>query len=413
MLPPQATPGVTDTQMLPPQATANVTDQQVLTPRVRTVVRRWLFWGGAAVVALVIGVVAFAFAGNAAAGGYLDPDNAAPLGSKAVAEVLRQQGVNVIVTTTLVETQDAVDKPEATTLFVYDTDQLLEASQWRTIAGLTDRVIIADAGFVTLRVVAPAVAQAGVVDGTLSADCDLPVVERAASVTGSGSGFRVVDDAAPATACLGSGDGVYSLVEVPRASGTVTVLGATDAITNEQVIDNGNAAFALGLLGENDTLVWYLPSFADLESTAPATLGDLTPLWVTPALSLLVVAVIAAAIWRGRRLGPLVIENLPVTVRASETMQGRARLYERSNARLRALDALRVGSVQRLAATRGLSRLATIEDVVGAVAAATGAQVGEIRRLLVDDIPTSDRDLLTLSDALLTLERDVTRALRP
>ena len=326
VLPRQVTAGMTDTQVLPPRVTAGATDPQVLTPRVRTVVRRWLFWVCAAVVAVVIGVVAFAFAGNAAAGGYLDPENAAPLGSKAVAEVLRQQGVNVIVTTTLVETQDAIDNPKATTLFVYDTDQLLAASQWRTVAGLTDRVIIADAGFVTLRVVAPAVAQAGVVDGTLTGDCDLPVVERAGSVTGSGSGFRVVDDTAPATACLGSGDGVFSLVEVPRASGTVTVLGATDAITNEQVIDNGNAAFALGLLGENDTLVWYLPSFADLESTAPATLGDLTPLWVTPALGLLVVAVIAAAIWRGRRLGPLVIENLPVTVRASETMQGRARL---------------------------------------------------------------------------------------
>ncbi len=41
---------------------------------------------------------------------------------------------------------------------------------------------------------------------------------------------------------------------------------------------------------------------------------------------------IAAAFWRGRRFGPLVVENLPVTVRASETMLGRARLYEKSRA---------------------------------------------------------------------------------
>ena len=405
---------MTDQQVIAAQATAQqATDTTVLTPRARTVLRRWLFWVGAGVVALVIGVLAFAFAGTAAAGGYLDPESAAPQGSMAVAEVLRQQGVTVVVTTSLEETQQAIQSPDATTLFVYDTDQLLEASQWRTVAGLTHRVIIADAGFVTLRVAAPALAQAGVVDGTLRADCDLPVVQRADTVSGSGSGFRVVDDAAAATACLGSGDGVFSLIEVPRGQGTVAILGATDALTNEQVVDNGNAAFALGLLGEDETLVWYLPSFADVESTGPATLGELTPLWVTPALSLLVIAVIAAAVWRGRRLGPLVIENLPVTVRASETMQGRARLYERSNARLRALDALRVGSVQRLAATCGLSRLASVDDVIGAVAAATGGQVGAIRRLLVDDIPNTDRDLLALSDALLTLERDVTRALRP
>lgn len=394
-------------------SSAPTTDQRVLTPRARTVLRRWLFWIGAALVALTIGVVAFAFAGSAAEGGYLDPENAAPQGSMAVAEVLRQQGVTVEVTTSLADTQAALDDPQTATLFVYDADQLLEASQWRTIAGLSSRVIIADAGFVTLRVAAPSVAQAGVVEGTLTADCDLPVVRRADTVTGTGSGFRVTDDSAGATACLSSGDDVYSLVEVPRGDGTVTVLGATDALTNEYVVDNGNAAFALGLLGERETLVWYLPSFVDVESTAPATLGELTPLWVTPALILLVFAVVAAAVWRGRRLGPLVVENLPVTVRASETMQGRARLYERSSARLRALDALRVGAVQRLATLCGLSRLATVDDVIGAVATTTGMQVGELRRLLVDDVPASDRDLVALSDALMTLERTVAQKLRP
>jgi hypothetical protein len=108
-----------------------------------------------------------------------------------------------------------------------------------------------------------------------------------------------------------------------------------------------------------------------------------------------------------------VIENLPVTVRASETMLGRARLYEKSSSRLRALDSLRIGSVQRLAAACGLPRTATVDEVVAAVAAVTRAQPGDIRSLLIDAVPHTDRDLISYSDALLTLERDVARAIRP
>jgi hypothetical protein len=159
--------------------------------------------------------------------------------------------------------------------------------------------------------------------------------------------------------------------------------------------------------------VWYLPSPADLPATTPQDLGSLTPVWITPALGLLILAVVAGAIWRGRRFGPLVVENLPVTVRASETMLGRARLYEKSSARLRALDALRIGSVHRLAVVCGLPRAATVDDVVAAVASVTGEQVAGIRRLLVDAVPATDAELVVLSDELLELERDVAIAVRP
>ncbi len=389
-------------------------DSPVLTPRARTVLKRWAFWVVVGLVALAMGVAALATAGRVAAGGYLDPTNPAPAGAMALAEVLRQQGVDVVITSSIEETRAAVTSPDTTTLFVNDVDQYLTAGRWGTVSRLADRIIVADPSFLALRAIAPELAQAGSVDATLAADCDLPVVIRAETVSGPGSGFRVIDAEASATACLGSGDDVFSLVQVAHATDTLTVLGATGALTNEFIVDHGNAAFALGLLGQTETLVWYEPSFADLPaSDEPPTFADLSPDWVIPVLGLLIVATITAAIWRGRRFGPLVIENLPVTVRASETMLGRARLYEHSSARLRALDALRIGSVQRLAATCGLPRLATVDEVVSTVAALIGAQVADIRRLLVDDIPQTDRDLIALSDALLTLERDVTRASRP
>ena len=72
-----------------------------------------------------------------------------------------------------------------------------------------------------------------------------------------------------------------------------------------------------------------------------------------------------------------------------------------------------MGAIQRLATACGLPRVATADEVIGAVAAVTNSPVTDIRRLLLDDHPATDADLVRLSDALLTLERDVARATRP
>src|SRR5690606_28499035 len=106
----------------------------------------------------------------------------------------------------------------------------------------------------------------------------------------------------------------------------------------------------------------------------------------------------------------LVVERLPVTVRATETMEGRARLYQRSSARLRALDALRVGTVQRLAGMVKLPASAPVEQVADLVAALVGQAPQNVRALLVGTIPHSDRELIELSDRLLELERAVAEA---
>lgn len=379
----------------------------VVTPRLRSTAKRAAFWIVGAVVLVLIALFSLASVGGAGQGSPLDSTNAGPAGSMAVAEVLKQQGVDVVATDSLVDTTDAIDDPASTTLFIYDTGILTE-DQLREAVSLADTVILAEPDFGELQAVAPGVAQAGTVAGPLDADCDLGAVDRAGTVSGEAQGYRLIDDDDASLTCLGSGDGVYSLI---RLADGLTILGATAPLTNENAIADGNAAFALGLLGENETLVWYLPSFADFESTE--TIEDLTPGWAAPIMALLAVVFILAAVWRGRRLGPLVVENLPVTVRSSETMLGRARLYEKSSARLRALDALRVGTIQRLAVACGLPSLATVDEVVIAVAALTGSPLPTVRALLVDADPQTDRDLIAYSDALLTLERDVAARLRP
>jgi hypothetical protein len=251
------------------------------------------------------------------------------------------------------------------------------------------------------------------VTGAVAADCDLRAATNAESVTGDGDGYRVIDDGADAVACLSSGDDVYSLIQLDRGASSLTVLGTTDALSNEHIAERGNAALALTLLGATPSLVWYVPTFADVEVLTDESIAALTPGWVVPIMVLLGLIVIAAAIWRGRRFGPLVVENLPVTVRSSETMEGRARLYATASARLRALDALRIGTIARLATACGLPRTATVDEVVNAAASVVGMIPVDLHNLLVDAEPRSDAQLVTLSDELLRVERAVHTAARP
>ncbi len=386
--------------------------QTVTTPRAGRVIRRSLFWVAAGLFALLIAIVMTGLTGNQSAGQSLSATNAAPGGAMALVEVLRNQGVRVSVTATLAETRSAITDAADTTLFLYDGNDYLTGEQASQAVALAADTVLADPNFSTLQSVAPNVAQAGAVAGALRADCPIDAVRAAEVVSGGGSGYRVVANPTESVRCLGSSGNVYSLIRVTNSNGTLDILGATDALTNQHIIENGNAALALGLLGGHHNLVWYLPGLGDLPSSAEDA-AALTPAWVTPVLVLLALTVIAAAVWRGRRFGPLVVENLPVTVRANETMLGRARLYARSSSRLRAVDALRIGAIRRLAALCGLPRVASVDDVSFAVAGRTGRSIAEVRAVLVDDIPATDRDLVRLSDELLGLEAAVTRAVRP
>lgn len=394
------------------RATA-ATGATTLTPTIRVATRRALFWIISAVSVVLIAVIALATTGSSTKGVPFSATNAAPAGSKAIAEVLRERGVDVSVPTTLAGAKATLSGSTRSTLFLVDPNGHLDRTQLRALASRAEHVIVLSPTYSQIAALAPEVGLAGVVGrNSLSAGCDLPSARAAGRVSGTGSGFRVLDRGAHTTACFASGTDTFSVVDISRATQHVTVIGTTDAFDNEHVAQRGNAALALTLLGDNDRLVWYLPTIDDSSASGP-TIAQLTPAWVGGASALLIVVAIAAAFWRGRRLGPLVIENLPVVVRASETMEGRARLYQKGAARLRALDSLRIGSISRLATQCGLSRLATVDDVIAAVAAITARDTAVIRSLLLTANPHSDRELVRLSDELLDLERAVARDIRP
>ncbi|MGW7084112.1 DUF4350 domain-containing protein [Streptomyces sp. NPDC054871] len=367
-----------------------------------------------ALVVLLAAAIAIAAVRSGTQHGRLDPRSADPYGSRAVAELLADRGVSTRVVTTSEEARAAAG-PD-TTLLVAAPDRLTERQQSRLRAATEDsrgRTVLLAPGAPSVSTLAPGVTVDATpsLDSTLSPRCSLPAAERAGSADVGG---RRYDTLAPdAEACYLS-DGLPSLLQLPAAEGPgdTVVLGAPDILFNDRLDEQGNASLALQLLGSRPHLVWYLPSPADdaaTDDTADRDFFDLIPdgwLWGTLQLT---IAAALAALWRARRLGPLVPERLPVAIRASETVEGRARLYRKADARDRAATALRSATRTRIAPLLGVSpaQAHTPETLLPALSTRLRTPGQDLHPLLFGPPPANDAALITLADQLDALEREV------
>ncbi|MEU9339486.1 DUF4350 domain-containing protein [Streptomyces sp. NPDC048290] len=369
-----------------------------------------------ALALLVAGAVAIALVRSDAQHGSLDPRSADPQGSRALAELLDERGVSTRVVTTLDEARAATG-PD-TTLLVAEPDLLTPAQQSRlqeATAGSGGRTVLVAAGVSSAERLAPGVYvdPATSLDSTLTPGCALPDAVRAGPAETGGLRYSTTR---PAAAECYFSQRLATLVVLPQPSGDgdTVLLGAPDILLNERLDQQGNASLALQLLGSHPHLTWYLPSLSDTTAT-PDDGGrdffDLVPSgWLWGTLQLFVAAALAA-LWRARRLGPLVPEKLPVAVRASETVEGRARLYRKANARDRAAAALRSTTRTRLAPLAGLpvTRAHTPEALLPALSARLQGDPQDLHTLLFGPTPADDRALITLADQLDALEREVRR----
>ena len=111
--------------------------------------------------------------------------------------------------------------------------------------------------------------------------------------------------------------------------------------------------------------------------------------------------------WRGRRLGPLVTEPLPVVVRAAESTHSRGRIYRRTSDRGHAAWILVGATRHRLAAALRLPPGAEAAQVAEAVAARTGRDPREVLSVLTPPVPTTNARLVDLGRRLTDLENEV------
>ncbi|KQM84099.1 DUF4350 domain-containing protein [Agromyces sp. Leaf222] len=398
---------------------AATSDAVALTPTPRALLRRGRTWLVLAAILAVGTLVLFVIQGGIRAqAGLLDPESPGSTGSGALVEVLRAHGVTVTTARSLETAIDAVEAADDATLLLFDEFATLDADRLDELARSDARLVVVEPGFRALESFAPGVRMAGAADGAIDdVSCDARPATQAGGLS-DGQRLLTIDDGAREAGwqgCFAQGDGFAAAVgPVPdggdAASDRLSLVAATTVFENARIDEAGNAAFAIGLLGASSDLVWYLPGPADAEATTAPTLGELTPGWVSPVLVLALVVTVVAGLWRGRRLGPLVVERLPVTVPAGETRQGRARLYARSAQRTHALDQMRVAAIRRVVSVLRLPRSTEVAAVAQAAAHATGRDATSVMHLLVDELPDGDHRFVALATALDELERDVTAA---
>lgn len=335
--------------------------------------------------------------------GLWDPDNPGPQGAQAVARVLEQQGVDV----TVVRSASGLEgtRIDADTTVVVTSAGLLSESTTRRLesASASGHLLLVEPSSTATDALGVGAGTPVTVEGTRPAECsDEQLVDLEIDVTAG------VEYATP-QGCFAGDQGF--LVGTP--SRDVMLLGAGQVLQNDQILSGDNAAVALRLLGERDRLVWYVPSLADLTAGDGVTLGSLVPDIVRPGLWILALSVIGLILWRGRRLGPLATEPLPVSIKAIETTHSRGRIYRKANDRGHAAGVLRAAALRRLTEQLHLPAATAQqpETLLEAVARRLGRPVDELRPLLDPRTPppASDKALIALANDLAELDREVRR----
>jgi hypothetical protein len=400
-----------------------------------TRVRRRLVW--ALVVLLGVGALAAIAMSTAAPDRLLEPDDRGPNGANVLVRVLEKHGVTVDVVRSIDELAAAGTVAGSTVVMA--NGEYLGTQAAATLADETrgaDRVVL----------LAPTTQQLAAMDLPLSAipgdptvamrgDCTSAVARADDRVEGTDvrlvpAGGASADSAVPCFAVPppdgsaggsgGGGSGGEGADRDPYAYGVglatvpagargpeVVVIGFASNFSNRFIDEGSDAGVAVRALGRSERLVWYQPDVSDLVGFDEDTTGPTPwPRWLGPAVALAAVAVVVLALVRGRRLGRLVPEPLPVVVRAAETTESRGRLYRRARDRDRAAAILRRASLGRLA-----RRLAVdphdVQAVAAASAGASGMPFEHVRALLTGPVPHTDTDLATLASALTELEEKV------
>jgi hypothetical protein len=343
--------------------------------------------GAGLLVALVLLVVAQGVGRS----GSLDPDSYEPAGGHALAALLRDQGVTVQRTGDVTSTLSGLPS-DATVLVAQPT--LLSALELSDLQSAGAHLVVVDADPQTVDGLG---LQVQVESLAHEADRD-PAGGWAPALAASTvriGGWAVGRGERHEQRCY---DG--TVVQLPDQD--LVLLGSSKALSNQRLGDQGNAELGLQLLGTGSTVRWLVPDpNRAVEADRPLkSLGELLPDWVVPGERWLLLVVLVMVVWRGRRLGRVVPEPLPVVVRSAETVEGRGRLYRAAGARGTAAEALRGGALDRLARRLGAGLHPTPETMVELVAGRSARAAPEVQALLYGPPPADD-------DALVRLARDL------
>ncbi|GAB2466674.1 DUF4350 domain-containing protein [Promicromonospora xylanilytica] len=348
------------------------------------------------------------------------PDNPEDDGAMAVAEVLKDQGVRITHVTTVAEASAAAGP--GSTLLVTPNPGFFAEDQISALNRTGADLVVLGADYTMVAAVSRNTLDAtyGEAEGPVAPKCDDPAAQAAGELALRPGLYDVSAEAnggaVRPTLCWPDGLGAYAYARLDFPNRSVTLVDDPAVIRNGRVLDEGNAALALWMLGKHEHLVWMVPDPMDVSTgedvPTPADRGQVNAMMPPGSAPVALVAVLAAvllALWRVRRMGPLVVEDLPVLVRSAEATRGRARLYRAARARGHAAAGLRASTADRIASRLGLARSSDATSVVDSVVAATNRPSQQVADLLYGPPPADDAALAELARRLDILESEVHR----
>jgi len=356
--------------------------------------------GGLLLVVALVAVIASLRPGGES--GYLGTGEKSADGSLALVRLLRSRGVSVQAAESGPAAVSAATRAPARTTVLITSAGRVSTDLARRLVASGARLVLVSPASRQLAAALPSVRTAGpATSPDADPGCDLPAARRAGMVDLSGSTYAVrtgarANTGTPSpTVCYEASAGA-SLIRVPGTDRrpAVDVLGSDLPLRNAK-------------------LVWYRP--AELDRIEPGQPGrplvDLLPGWVGPVSAQLVIAAALLGLARGRRIGPVVPERLPVVVAAGETTAGRARLYRRHRSRDAAAAALRDAAIRDLGPRVGRTGVTRVDaGLVAALAARSGLADIQVHHLLGGGAPPDDAALTQLVRELTDLNERTRRA---
>lgn len=344
---------------------------------------------------------------NSSRGGPTDPRNTSGQGTSALAELLRQEGIRI----TVVDSSEAPTVEPGSTV-VLSGGFISTAGVKEIVRQRPERVVVMGYSPRQLR-------RAGIyvttgTTGSLAVEeshCNHPAAEGIGNVTFSSVTGYVLDKSetsSDVTHCYGSSLTGYGFVEYVVDGVPISlVAGGWDNSSLSSLSDGvtrGNAAWGMRVLGRNKNLIWWMPQrTAPTTAREPRTEIPLIPPNISIAAGIAVVLLGAVAVWRGRRFGPVLEEPLPVVVQASETVEGRGRLYHSIHAYDTAGLHLRQGTITRLSRRFGTT---DPERLITIVADTTSVSATVAHQALVGELPHTEDELIVLKQTLSWIEQE-------
>lgn len=380
---------------------------------------RWVWVGGGLALVLVT-MLLFLGRPDVEVPPPLSPTSEWPDGTKGLVLLLEAVGADVTVTDDAPGDVDELDDTDVLLItidYLYELDEVSAIDQWVDAGG---RLVVTDpySQFTELTTESPPEGE------TLDAgSCTIDALVEVDVITPGGDA-AMYDPYFGDGRCFTEGGSAFVTTN-EQGDGTVVSVGGPRVFTNALLDQTDNAGLAVALLApEPGTRVRYL----DLDLTVPppdidrpdpeppnplAGILDMVPPGARAAIVQLVVAFVAYAWWRGRRVGRPVTEAQPVQIEGSELVAAVGRLLERSRDPERAAAVLRADLRRTLSDRLGLTPDVPTEVLVRVAAERTGDSEARIGAAIAGPPVGDDTALIELARLVETISQEVLHGSAP